>query len=82
MNKEEINQRVRAVLANALKVDPGAISETASQTDLSQWDSVRHMNVVLAVENDFDIQFDDAELPKLTSLPFIVAAVEKHVGNK
>jgi acyl carrier protein len=82
MNKDEINQRVRAALANALKVDPGAISDNVSQADLSQWDSVRHMNVVLAVENDFDFQFDDTELPKLTSLPLIVAAVEKHVGTK
>jgi acyl carrier protein len=37
------------------------------------------MNVVLAVENDFDIQFDDVELPKLTSFSLIVAAVERHV---
>lgn len=82
MNKDEISQRVRAVLASALKVDPSVISDNASQTDLSQWDSVRHMNVVLAVENDFDFQFDDAELPKLTSLPLIVAAVEIHIGSK
>lgn len=79
MNKDEIKQRVRAVLARALKVDAGTISDTASQTDVSQWDSVRHMNVVLAVENDFDIQFDDAELPKLTSLSLIIDAVERHV---
>ena len=79
MNKDEIKQRVRAALARTLKVDASAISDSTSQTDLSDWDSVRHMNVVLAVENDFDIQFDDAELPKLTSLSLIVDAVERHV---
>ena len=35
----------------------------------------------LALENDFDIQFDDDELPKLTSLPELVAAVERHVST-
>ncbi len=79
MNKDEIKERVRALLARTLKIEPTAVSDDASQADLSQWDSVRHMNVVLAVENDFDIQFEDAELPKLTSLSLIVAAVEKHV---
>ena len=80
MTKEEIKDRARAALARALKVDPKTIPDDASQMDLSGWDSVRHMNVVLALENDFDIQFDDAELPTLTSLPKLVSAVEKHTA--
>jgi acyl carrier protein len=80
MTKEEIKERARAALAKTLKVPPETISDNASQVDLSQWDSVRHMNVVLAVENDFDIEFSDAELPTLTSLPLLVAAIEKHVA--
>jgi acyl carrier protein len=79
MTQDEIKNRARTALARTLKVAPESISDTASQMDLSQWDSVRHMNVVLALENDFDIEFDDAELPKLTSLPLMVAAIEKHL---
>ncbi len=81
MTTNEIKTRARAALARALKVDPATITDHASQMDLSDWDSVRHMNVVLALENDFDIEFDDAELPKLTSLPMLVAAIEKHVAG-
>jgi acyl carrier protein len=78
MTKDEIKARVRAVLARALKADPETIADNASQMDLSAWDSVRHMNVVLALENDFGIEFEDAELQTLTSLPLMVAAIEKH----
>jgi acyl carrier protein len=78
MTTDEIKNRARNALAKALKIDPATISDNASQMDLSAWDSVRHMNVVLALENEFEIEFDDAELPKLTSLPLMVAAVEKH----
>jgi acyl carrier protein len=78
MSKDEITQRARAILAKALKADPTTIADNASQTDLSDWDSVRHMNVVLALENDFEIEFADAELPTLTSLPLLVAAIERH----
>ena len=81
MTKEEITIRARAALAKALKVAPETISENASQLDLSAWDSVHHMNVVLALENDFDIEFTDAELPTLTSLPQLVAAIEKHTSG-
>lgn len=81
MTTEEIRTRARAALAKALKVAPESIADNASQMDLSQWDSVRHMNVVLALENDFDIEFTDAELPKLNSLPTLVAAVERHLAG-
>lgn len=81
MTKEEIKARARAALAKALKTDPEAIADNASQMDLSEWDSVRHMNVVLALENDFGIEFEDAELPTLTSLPLLVAAIEKHTSE-
>ncbi len=80
MNTEEIKDRTRAVLAKALKVAPETIADNATQMDLSQWDSVRHMNVVLAVENEFDIEFDDAELATVTSLPLLVAAIERHTA--
>jgi acyl carrier protein len=81
MTTDEIKTRARAALAKALKVAPETISEGATQMDLTAWDSVRHMNVVLAVENDFDIEFGDDELPTLTSLPSLVAAIEKHVAG-
>lgn len=81
MTQDEIKTRARTALAKALKVDPQTIPDNASQTDLSSWDSVHHMNVVLALENDFDIEFTDEELPKLTSLPMLVAAIERHTAG-
>ena len=81
MTKDDIKTRVRVVLAKALKTDPATISDNATQMDLSEWDSVRHMNVILALENDFGIEFADAELPTLTSVPLMVATIEKHIAG-
>jgi len=81
MTGEEIKSRARAVLANALKVNPDTIPDNASQMDLSEWDSVHHMNVVIALENDFGIEFEDAELPTLTSLPLLVGAIGRHTAD-
>ena len=81
MTNDEIRSRARVALARVLKVPPETIGENASQADLSDWDSVRHMNVVLALENEFNIQFADSELPSLTSLPLLVAAVENRLAS-
>ena len=80
MTQEEIRNRARAVLAKVLKTDIETIGDDISQMELSDWDSVRHMNVVLGLENEFDIEFDDAELPKLTSLPLMVASIQRHTS--
>jgi len=80
MSNDEIKMRARAALAQVLKVPAEKIADDASQMNLSEWDSVRHMNVVLALENDFGIEFADGELMNLTSLPLMVAAIEKHVA--
>lgn len=80
MTREEIKSRARAALARALKTDPAKITDEATHADLAAWDSVHHMNVIIALENDFNIEFDDAELAGLNSLPRLVDAVEKHLA--
>jgi acyl carrier protein len=79
MTNDEIKTRARAILAQTLKVPAEKIAEDASQMNLTEWDSVRHMNVVLALENDFGIEFADGELMNLTSLPLMVAAIKKRI---
>lgn len=80
MTQDEIRNRALAVLVKVLKTDLETIGDEISQIELSSWDSVCHMNVVLGLENEFDIEFSDSELPLLTSLPLIVAAVKKHTS--
>ena len=81
MTNDEIKDRARVILAKALKTDPKSIDDNASQMDLSNWDSVRHMNVVIGLENDFGIEFEDSELANLTSLPLLVEAIKKHTSQ-
>ena len=80
MTNDEIKSRARATLAQTLRVPPEKIADDASQMNLTEWDSVRHVNVVLALEYDFGIEFADGELMNLTSLVLMVAAIEKHIA--
>ena len=79
MNQNEITDRIRAVLAKELRVDPTTITDTASQMDIPTWDSFCHVNVVFAVEEAFGIDLDEAERRTAVSIPLLVAAVQKHL---
>ena len=39
--------------------------------DLEKWDSLNHMKIIAAIEEEFSIRFDDDLLEKLTSLEII-----------
>lgn len=82
MNQSEITERTRAILAKVLGIDPSKITGDASSVDLVEWDSLRHMNVILSLENEFDIEFDDTEIRELHSVSLLARAIARHLENE
>jgi acyl carrier protein len=72
MSRPEVQTRVLELLATVLKtpVDAGASTET-----LPAWDSLRHIEVIFAVEDAFGVQFPEETLGELTSVERVVDAV-------
>ncbi len=81
MSSENITNRTRSILARVLNVDPSEISDDASTLNLSAWDSLRHMNVILSLENEFEIEFRDEEIQKLHSLDLLIQSIRAHTGG-
>lgn len=57
------------------------VNADTSVHNTPQWDSLRHIEVIFAVEDATGVQFDEAELGELTSVERIVAAIQaKHAA--
>ena len=56
-----MEDRLKQLLAVSLGVDPEIIDENASAETIDGWDSLKQMNIIVAVEEEFDIQFDEEE---------------------
>ncbi len=54
------------------------ITDDASPHDIKTWDSLKHINLVLALEDEFDIHFDEAEIPSLVNFRIIAATVRAY----
>ena len=63
--------RLKHVIATVLGVDPNTISDKSSMDSIERWDSLRHMNLVLALENEFGIMIPDEDAANITSYPLI-----------
>ncbi|MGH9468908.1 MAG: acyl carrier protein [Terriglobia bacterium] len=77
----EISEQVRTIVADVLSVSPSAVSPESSPQSLEGWDSVHHLNLVLALEEKFSIQFSPEEMEQMGDVGRIVLLVESKSGD-
>lgn len=52
---EDARQRLYQTIESTLGVPSGTVSPTSSPETVSSWDSLNHLNLVMALEAEFDI---------------------------
>lgn len=80
MSADNIEQRVQAVIGDVFGLEPDEVSPETSIDTVEEWDSVQHLTLVLALEDEFEIQLDDEETVAARSVPAITAIVRQHLG--
>lgn len=73
-------EKLKQVVADVLDVDPATIDADFSMDTVEAWDSLRHMTLVLAIEEAFDISIPDEEAGNITSWPLIKIVVGEEVS--
>jgi acyl carrier protein len=73
--------RLKGVVGAMLDIDPASVGPDTSTDTVDQWDSVRHMNLIIALEDAFGITIPDEEVASLTSYPIIRLVVEEQLAN-
>ena len=64
-------------MATLLTVDVTAIDSEASMDTIPTWDSLRHMNLVLALEEEFKVSIPDEDAGNITSYKLIMLVIEE-----
>lgn len=70
-------EKVREIIAVALDIDPGLITESLAMEDIEQWDSMGNMAIITAIEQKMGIEFPIDDLFELNSVPALVAEIDK-----
>ena len=64
---------VRRVVAATLNLPMERIAADASTETVPEWDSVNHVSLLMAMEEEFGVQFEVEHFAELISVPAIVA---------
>ena len=72
--------RARTMVADIFGVPVEQVQPQSSPDTIETWDSINHLNLVLALEQEFGIQFTPEEIEQLLSVELIVALVAEKVS--
>jgi len=82
ISDSSVQEGIIDVLAVLLRVPPAQITADFSPTQCETWDSVRHLMIMLAIEDKFGVTFDEKQIAALTSPAAIGNAVRSQLANK
>jgi len=69
---------LRKIVAEVLQLPLAAVPANANSQTIEAWDSLRHLDIVMAIEAATGVSFSTAEIVELTSLEKIEAALARH----
>ncbi len=71
-------EKIRQLMVDIFQIPESEILITTTQDDLISWDSVGHLNLMLAIEQEFGVTLEVEDLRALTSVNVIVEYLEKN----
>ena len=68
---------VRAVASDIFGVPPDQITAESSPETIENWDSMQHLNLVLAIEEKFGVQLEPEDIEQMKSIGAVVALITR-----
>jgi acyl carrier protein len=75
--KTSLLKRVQNIASDVLQVPAQQLTPQSSPQQIENWDSVHHLNLVLALEQQFEVQLDPEDIDQMTSIEQIVSVLER-----
>lgn len=70
--------KLKQALANVFGVEVSLITDDASPDTIESWDSLRHMNLVLVLEEQFGVELSDDQVVEILSYKLIKIVLKEH----
>jgi acyl carrier protein len=74
-------EQVRAIASDVFGVPTGNLSAESSPESVENWDSMQHLNLILAIEEKFGIQLDPEEIEQMKNVGAVAALVDKKLQS-
>ncbi len=76
-----MHERVVEVMSKVLGLERTEISEHTVIGQTNNWDSLTHMNLIIALEEEFNVTLSDDEVVHMVSMPLICRILSSRVTD-
>jgi len=73
---------IKKIMSIIFDEDIVNISDDAEPLEIDQWDSINHLQLIVALEEEFEIKFSDDELTELLNLPLINNIIQQKLKDR
>lgn len=67
-----MENKVIEIISSILNVDKSTLTLESSPENLSNWDSLNHMNIIMALEEEFELTLSEEDIIEMLSIETIV----------
>ena len=79
-SETDLDVRLEKILKEIFEVEK--IDLNLSMDEIPEWDSFKHYELIVAVENEFKIKLKIADTMAITSIPIIKSKILKYLNEK
>lgn len=79
MKRIDILKTLNDIFNDVLDLDDIQLSELTSPKDLEEWDSLSHIQLVVAIEKEFKIKFKSSEIISWKNVGSIVNSIQEQI---
>ena len=76
-----MEDRIKNIMAAVFEISISDIDDESSVDTIKSWDSLKHMNLIIALEEEFQITIPDEEVGNLITYPLIKLILKEILSN-
>lgn len=80
MERKELLNKIQDILAEIIDNEELVLSESTAPSDVDDWDSLAHFQLVVALQREFGIKFSIMEIQSWTTVGNIVNSINSKLG--
>jgi acyl carrier protein len=76
----QLEDQVKQVMGDLLDLSPDSIDESTTQDNTDTWDSLSQINLLVALEQEFNLSFEPSEIESMRSFTDILTILLGKLG--
>lgn len=80
MSKEEVFVKLNEVFRDVFDDESITVTETTTADDIEEWDSLEHINLLAAVEQEFGMKFNMGQVVSMKNVGEMADIIVNQIG--